>query len=307
MARFAFFKGEFVPIEQAKVSIRTHTFNYGTGVFGGIRGYWNPDDQQLYLFRVEDHYRRFLHSCRLLLIDLPYSIEDLKRITVELLRREEYREDCYCRPIAYKADETIGVRVHGLTNEFALFAEPFGRYLKREEGIRVMVSSWRRLDDNAIPARGKIIGAYVNSALAKSEAVLAGFDDAIVLTQDGHVSEGSAMNLFMVRDGVLITPPVTDNILEGITRRTIMELAQKELNLPVEVRPIDRTELYFADELFFCGTGAQVAAVVEVDHRPIGDGTMGPITRQVRTLYFDVVRGKVPAYRERWCTPVYPA
>ncbi len=305
MAKFAFFKGEFVPIEQANVNIRTHAFNYGTGVFGGIRGYWNADARQLYLFRAHDHYRRFLHSCRMLLINLPYTAEELVRLTVELIRREEYREDCYCRPLAYKADAAIDVRLHDLADDFALFVEPFGRYIKKEEGARVMVSSWRRVDDNAIPARGKVTGAYVNSALAKSEAVLAGFDDAIVLTHEGHVSEGSAMNLFMVRDGVLITPPVTENILEGITRRTVMELARRELDLPVEVRPIDRTELYLADELFFCGTGAQVAAVIEVDHRPIGEGTMGPITRRLRALYFDVVRGNVPAYRERWCTPVW--
>ncbi|MDQ7029370.1 MAG: aminotransferase class IV, partial [Ardenticatenia bacterium] len=209
MATFAFFKGEFVPIEQANVNIRTHAFNYGTGVFGGIRGYWNADAQQLYLFRAHDHYRRFLHSCRLLFIKVPYTADELVGLTAELIRREGYREDCYCRPLAYKADAVIDVRLHNVTDEFALFVEPFGRYIKKEEGARVMVSSWRRVDDNAIPARGKVTGAYVNSALAKSEAVLAGFDDAIVLTHDGHVSEGSAMNLFMVRNGVLITPPVT--------------------------------------------------------------------------------------------------
>ncbi len=305
MARFAFFEGRIVPIEEARVSIRTHALNYGTGVFGGIRGYWNPEHEQLYVFRIEDHYRRFLNSCRMLFINLPYSLEELKQITLDLLRQEAYREDCYCRPLAYKAEEGIGVKLHGLRDAFALFAEPFGRYLQKEEGARVMISSWRRVDDNAIPARGKITGAYVNSALIKSEALLAGYDEAIVLTQDGHVSEGSAENLFMVRHGRLVTPPVTDNILEGITRRTVMELARQELGVPVEERTIDRSELYMADELFFCGTGVQIAAIIEVDGRPIGGGKMGPFVKQLRSLYFDVVRGNLPAYRERWCTPVY--
>lgn len=305
MATHAFFGGEIVPIADAKVNIRTHAFNYGTGVFGGIRAYWNPDEEQLYVFRIADHYRRFLNSCRLLLIDLPYDVDDLTDITLELLRTEGYQEDCYCRPLAYKSEEMIGVKLHGLQNDFALFSEPFGAYLKREEGTRVMVSSWRRIDDNAIPARGKIVGAYVNSALIKTEAALSGYDDAIVLNQDGHVSEGSAMNLFMLRNGKLVTTPVTANILEGITRRTMMILAREELDVDVEVRQIDRTELYLADELFFCGTGVQIAAITEVDNRPIGTGEMGPFVRRLRTLYFNIVRGRNETYRDRWCTPVY--
>lgn len=305
MARYAFFKGEIVPIDQANVNVRTHAFNYGTGIFGGIRAYWNVDEEQLYVFRIEDHYKRFLDSCRLLFIDIPYSVDDLAQITVDLLRKEGYEQDCYCRPLAYKSEEVIGVRLHNLKNDFALFAEPFGAYLKREEGTKVMVSSWRRIDDNMIPARGKIVGAYVNSALIKTEAVMAGYDDAIVLTQDGHVSEGSAMNLFMVRNGTLITTPVTDNILEGITRRTVLKLAKEELGVEAEVRPIDRTELYLADELFFCGTGVQVAAVTEVDKRPVGNGEMGPFVAELRTLYFNTVRGKNEKYRDLWCTPIY--
>ena len=305
MAQHAFFRGEFVPIEQANVSIRNHTFNYGTGCFGGLRAYWSEQEGQLYAFRLEDHYRRFLDSCRMLLIDLPYTNQQLQEITIELLRREGLREDMYLRPLGYKGDNLIGVRLHDLDGQFALFAEPFGRYLKSEEGARVMVSSWRRVDDNVIPARGKIIGAYVNSAFAKTEAVLNGFDEAIVLDHNGHVSEGSAMNLFMLRRGVVITPPVSDNVLEGITRATMIELLSNELGLEVVERSIDRTELYVADELFFCGTGVQMAAVVEVDHRRVGDGGMGSVVGQLRKLYFDVVRGALPAYRERWLTPVF--
>jgi branched-chain amino acid aminotransferase len=305
MAQYAFFQGEFVPIEQANVSIRNHTFNYGTGCFGGIRAYWNPEHQQLYAFRLEDHYRRFLNSCKMLLIDLPYSNQQLQEITVELLRREGLREDVYCRPLGYKADNLIGVRLHDLTGQFTIFCEPFGRYLNAEEGSRVMVSSWRRIDDNAIPARAKINGAYVNSAFAKSEAVMNGFDEAIVLTQDGHVSEGSAMNIFMVRNGVVITPPMSDNVLEGITSRSVMELLRNEMGMEVIERPIDRTELYIADELFFCGTGVQIASIIEVDHRAVGTGKMSETVRQLRDLYFNMVRGNLPAYRERWLTPVF--
>src|SRR5690606_6051410 len=288
-----------------RVSIRNHTFNYGTGCFGGIRAYWNPDHEQLYVFRIEDHYRRFLRSCKLLMIDLPYSAADLIQITLDLLRREGFQEDTYCRPIGYKVDEIIGVRLHNLEGDFALFTEPFGRYLESEEGCKVMVSSWRRIDDNAIPARGKIAGAYVNSAFAKTEAMLNGFDEAIVLDQSGHVSEGSAENIFIVRDGRLVTPPITENVLEGITRDTIITLAAEEMGLSCEERPIDRTELYICDEAFFCGTGVQIAAISSVDHRPIGSGGMGPVVKQLRQLYFEVVRGKNERYRERWCTPVY--
>jgi branched-chain amino acid aminotransferase len=304
MPRFAFFKGQIVPIEDAKVSIMTHGFNYGTGCFEGIRAYWNQDEKQLFIFKLVEHYQRFLNSSRILLMELPFTVERLAEITVELVRQEGYREDTYIRPLAYKADEIIGVRLHNLRDEVAIFATPFGRYLESEEGARAAVSSWRRMDDNSVPARAKITGAYINSAFAKSEAQLNGFDEAIVLSQDGHVSEGSAENLFIVRDGVLITPPVTENILEGITRKVIIELAREELALQVIERPIDRTELYVADEAFFCGTGVQVAAITQVDHRPVGIGKLGPIVKALRDLYFEVVRGKVRKYRH-WCTPVY--
>jgi branched-chain amino acid aminotransferase len=305
MAKHGFFRGEFVPIEEANVSIRNHTFNYGTGCFGGLRAYWNPEHEQLYAFRLPDHYERFLQSCKMLLIDLPYSAQQLQEITIELLRREGLKEDVYLRPLGYKGDNLIGVRLHNLDGQFTIFAEPFGRYLSNEEGSRVMVSSWRRVDDNVIPARAKITGAYVNSAFAKTEAVLNGFDEAIVLDHNGHVSEGSAMNIFMVRHGKVITPPLTDNVLEGITRRSVMELMQNEMGLEVVERTIDRTELYIADELFFCGTGVQIASIIEVDHRIVGSGQMSDTVRQLRDLFFNVVRGNHPAYRERWLTPIF--
>jgi len=302
--RFAFFDGSIVPIEEAQISVRTHALNYGTGCFEGIRGYWSDDDQQMYVFQLREHYERFLRSCKLLFIELPHSAGELSEITLELLRAEGYRQDTYIRPLAYKADEIIGVKLHGLTDALTIFATPFGRYVDAEEGARVQVSSWRRIDDNAIPARGKITGAYVNSAFSKTDALLNGFDEAIVLNQDGHISEGSAENLFLVRGGALVTPPVTANILEGITRAVVIEIGREILDIPVIERPIDRTELYVADEVFFTGTGVQIAAITEVDRRPLGDGRMGPVVRALRDEYFRIVRGGNPTYR-RWCTPVY--
>lgn len=302
--RFAHFEGKFVPIEDAKISIMTHALNYGTGCFEGIRAYWNEEEEELYVFRMPEHYHRLRSSCKILLIDLPYTVEDLGNLTLELLRREGYRMDTYIRPLAYKSQEGIGVRLKGIEDSFALFAVPFGRYLQKEEGARVCVSSWRRIYDTSLPARAKCTGAYINSALCKSEAETNGFDEAIVLTRGGSVSEGSAENLFMVRNGALVTPSVTSDILEGITRETVIHLAREELGIAVEERTIDRTELYICDEAFFCGTGVQIAAIASIDNRPVGKGSIGPITQRLRQLYFGIVRGKVAKYRH-WCTPVY--
>jgi branched-chain amino acid aminotransferase len=301
---WAFFRGEFVPLRDANINVMTHGFNYGTAVFEGIRAYWNADEEQLFALELVPHYERIRASARLLMMEVRQSAEELAEITVELLRRDGLREDVYIRPIVYKSSETIGVRLHNLDADVTIFGIPFGQYIDTEGGIRAQVSSWRRTDDNAIPARGKITGAYVNGALAKSEAQLNGFDEAIVLTADGHVSEGSAENLFIVKDGVLITPPVTDNILEGITRRRLMEIAGGPLGLPMVERSIDRTELYTADEVFLCGTGAQISPVIEIDRRTVGSGRPGPISRQLSRTYFDAVRGTLPEYRD-WLTPVY--
>jgi branched-chain amino acid aminotransferase len=304
LPKFAFFKGRIVPYSEAKVGVMTHALNYGTGVFGGVRGYWNADDEQLYVFRPLDHFNRLLSSAKIIVAEVGYSSEELRDITLDLLRHEEYREDIYIRPLIYKADELVGVRLHDLHDEITIFSIPFTRYIEKDEGAHLTFSSWRRIDDNAIPARGKLSGAYINSALIKTDAHRAGFDDALVLTNEGHLSEGSAMNVFIVRDGVVITPPVTENILEGITRRTMITLAQQELELEVVERPIDRTEVYLCDELFITGTAAQVTAATMIDHRPIADGVMGPITAQLRKLYDDVVRGRLSEYRH-WNAPVY--
>lgn len=304
MTKWAYFNKQIVPIDAARVSVMTHTFNYGTGAFGGVRAYWNDEEEQLFVFRIADHFRRFLNSGKILLSQVDETPEDLVAVTLELLRREGFRQDTYIRPLLYKSDEVIGVRLHNLHDAITIFAVPFGRYIEAEEGAKVCTSSWRRVDDTAIPPRGKLIGSYMNSALIKSEAQLNGFDEAIVLDQQGHVAEGSAENFFIVRNGALVTPPVQGNILEGITRRTIIHLATEELDLAVEEREIDRSEVYYADEAFFCGTGVQVAAIASVDHRPIGAGRIGPVTSALRDLYFRVVRGQEARYRD-WVTPVY--
>jgi len=292
----AYFQGKIVPYSEAKVGVATHALNYGTAVFGGIRGYWNEEKERLFVFRPNDHFRRFLNSCRLLCMEFEHTPESLTGLTLELLHRDAYRQDIYIRPLAYKAEEGIGVRLHDLKEDLTIFALPFGQYVKNDTNAHVTISSWRRIDDNMIPARGKISGAYASSALIKTDAVRAGFDEALVLTQEGHLTEGSAMNIFMVRDGILVTPPVTDNILEGITRRSVMELARNELGLTVVERHIDRTEVYICEELFLTGTAAQVTVVTRVDYRPIGKGVMGPIAGQLRKLFLEVVRGNNPKY-----------
>lgn len=304
LPRYAYFEGNIVPYSEAKVGVATHALNYGTAAFGGVRAYWNPDEEQLFIFRPRDHFIRLLNSAKLILAEIPHTPESLIEIALELLRVEGYREDVYIRPLIYKAEEGIGVRLHDLRDEITIFALPFTRYVDRDDRAHVTISSWRRIDDNAVPARGKISGAYVNSALIKTDAMRAGFDEALVLTNEGHISEGSAENVFMLRDGVLVTPPITDNILEGITRRTIITLARELLGLEVVERPIDRTEVYLCEELFLTGTAAQVTAVTRVDHRPIGSGDMGPVTARLRQAYQDVVRGRLPAYRD-WNEPVY--
>lgn len=303
---YAYFQGKIVPIEDAKISVMTHALHYGTGAFGGLRAYWNEDEEQLYIFRPLDHFKRVLASGKLLLMDLPYTPESMLDILLELLRKENYRTNVYIRPLIYKSSTGIGVRLHDLEADLTMFALPFGSYIPNEEGSKVTFSSWRRIDDNSIPARGKITGAYANSALIKTDASLAGFDEALVLNEDGHIAEGSAENFFMLRNGEVITPPIYSNILEGITRRSVMQLLCEEIGLPVVERPIDRTEVFLADEAFFCGTGVQIVAIAEVDHRPIGTGTLGPVVKQLRSLYFDLVRGKLERYKD-WCVPVYPA
>ncbi len=301
---WVFFKGEQRRYRDSRLGVMTHALHYGTACFEGIRAYWNDEREQLYLFRAFEHYQRLRQSASILQMELPYSAEEMTELTVQLLRRNQFRSDSYIRPLVYKASEEIGVRLHNLEDGFLIYTQPFGEYLDRARGLRCMISSWRRIDDNAAPARAKISGIYINSALAKSEAAANGMDEAIVLGQDGHVCEGSAENLFIVRKGTLITPSVSDNILEGITRATLLQIWSEDFGLPVVERPIDRSELYIADEVILCGTGAQISSVVEIDHRAVADGRPGPFTVKLDEMYGRLVRGEVEKYRE-WSQPVY--
>ena len=299
LSKHAFFEGKIVPLADANISIATHGFLYGTAVFGGMRAYWNEEKKRLFVFRPWDHYHRLLHSAHMMAMQTSYDEESLIELTLELLRMDNYQQDVYMRPTFYKSDLGIGVKLHDLKDEFCMFTMPYEKYVKNDTNAHVTISSWRRIDDNMIPARGKVAGAYANSALIKTDANRAGFDEALVLDQNGHVSEGSAMNIFMIRDGAVITPPVTDNILEGITRKSVIELLRSEMGLQVVERSIDRTEVAIAEEFFMTGTAAQIMAVTKVDHRPIGRGVMGSITTKLRVMFDDVLRAKNPKY-EHW-------
>jgi branched-chain amino acid aminotransferase len=301
---WVFYNGDFRRYHDARIGLMTHALHYGTGVFEGIRAYWNGQKEQLFLLAAPEHFDRLRRSGRIMKMTLPYSTEELVKLTLEVLRRNEYRADTYIRPLLYKSSEVIGVRLAGIDESFFIYTAPMGNYVDVDSGIRCMISSWRRVSDQSLPARGKITGAYANSALAKAEAEENGFDEAIVLTTDGHVSEGSAENLFMYKDGVFVTPPVTDDILEGVTRRLLVQLIGDELGKKVLERSIDRTELYTCDELFLCGTGAQVSPVIEVDRRPVGDGKVGELTAELQSIYFGAVRGDSKKYAD-WSLPVY--
>jgi branched-chain amino acid aminotransferase len=301
---WVFLDGELVRYHEAYLPPMTHALHYGTGCFEGIRAYWNASHNQLYLLQAEAHYARLRRSAAILRLEVPYTNAELIAHTLDILRRNEARTDTYIRPLVFISAEEIGVRLHGLQQSFLIYTAPMGAYIATEGGIRCMTSTWRRISDSAIPARAKITGSYVNSALAKSEALENGYDEAIMLASDGHISEGSAENLFMLREGVFVTPPVTEDILEGITRNLLIGLIRHDLEMDVVERSIDRTELYTCDELFLCGTGAQVSPVAEIDHRVLGNGGVGPATLKLQDLYFRAVRGEEPRYRD-WLTPVY--
>jgi branched-chain amino acid aminotransferase len=298
-----YFDSKYIPLGEARIGILTHALHYGTGVFEGIRAHWDETSRELFLMRPLEHFRRWRQNCGILRIDVPLSPEDLCAITVELARRNEFHTNVYVRPLAYKCAERVGVAIDD-EDAFFIAALPFGEYLQSDSGLHAGVSGWRRVEDNAIPARGKICGAYANSALASDDARRSGFDEAILLNEDGHVTEGATCNLFMVRNGCLITPTITENVLEGITRDSVMELARRELGLEVVERPIDRSELYVCDELLMTGTAVGVAPVIGVDHRPVADGCVGSITRSLRQMYFLATHGRLPAYR-KWLVPVY--
>lgn len=304
MTEYVYLNGDYVDVTKASIPVRTHAFLYGTAVFEGIRAYWNEEEKQLYAFRVPEHYERLIRSAKIMHMDPLHTVDEYCEITKSLLKKNNYKEDAYMRPTLYKSAQKVGPGLYDNPDSFMIIANKMGDYIDTSKGLKVCVSSWRRNSDNAIPPRAKVAGSYANAALIKTDAHNAGFDDAIVLDEQGQVTEGSAMNLFLVQNGKLVTTMKTDNILVGITRNTIIELAKDVLGLEVEERAIDRTELYISDEAFYCGTGAQVSPIVSIDGRKLGDGNVGPIAKELQKLYFDVVKGRVPKYK-KWCMPIY--
>jgi branched-chain amino acid aminotransferase len=303
MPSYAYFQKQFIPLEEAKIGIMTNAFHYGSAIFEGIRGNWNSERKQTYIFRLKEHYERLANGCQVLNITLPHSIDELCQLSVELVAKCGFQEDAYIRPVAYKSSQALGVRLHDLEDDFFIFVIPWGPYLDVDKA-RCAVATWRRPEDNVIPPQIKAAGIYINNALAKTEVVNNGFDEAIMLASDGHVSEGSGENIFLVIDGKLVTPATYNNILMGITRNTVIELAEKELGIETIQRPIDRSELYIADECFLTGTAAHVTPVAEIDRRKIGNGEIGEITAKLQEIYVRVIRGNHPKYMH-WCIPVY--
>jgi branched-chain amino acid aminotransferase len=300
MPPYAYFKGKYVPLQDANLNVMTNFIHYGTGVFEGIRGNWNKEKNQLYLFRLKEHYERLLKGCKILNINVALSMDELIEISVNVAAKSGFKEDVYERPVAYPSSEMLGVRVHNLDSDFMNFVFPWGRYIDADRA-RCVVSSWRFPVE--IP-RQKLTGLYVTNAMAKTEAIQSGYDEAIMLNANGYVAEGSGENLFMVSKGIMYTPPGTDGILMGITRDTVITIAKNELGLDTVERHIDRIELYSADELFLTGTAAHVTPVSEVDRRKVQDGEIGPVTQKLQKLYADVIMNRVPKYSD-WCTPVY--
>ena len=303
MTSYAFFQKQFVPLSEAKIGIMTHCLHYGTALFEGIRGNWNSQQKQIYLFRLREHYERLSSGCRLLKINLPYTIDELCQTTIELAKRCDFQEDIYIRPLAYKSSEALGVRLHDLKDDFLVFIIPWGPYLDMDKA-KCCISSWRRPDDNVIPPQAKITGLYINNAFAKTEAIENGYDEAIMLTPDGYISEGTGENIFLVKNSALVTPASYNSILPGITRDTVIKLAKNELGIETVERSVDRLELYNADESFLTGTAAHITPVAEIDHRKIGNGEIGETTKKLQQLYFEVIQGNNPKYLD-WCTPAY--
>jgi branched-chain amino acid aminotransferase len=306
MPGVAFLNGQYVPLEEAKVGVMTHAFHYGTAAFEGIRGNWNADDGKMYIFKLREHYERMLRGAKMLRMNLPYSLDELCEITVQVVERSGFQQDLYIRPMCYKAEEKVAnLNLRALKDGFLCLAVPFGNYIDSEGAISCCVSSWRRIDDTMVPPRFKLSGLYLNSIFAKTDAIAAGFDEAILLNNDGHVCEGSGENIFLVHGDTIATPTLESNVLPGITRETVLALARKELGMRIEERPVDRSELYTADEVVLTGTAAHIQGVGSVDHNPVGAGGLGPVTRKLQELYFPIVRGKNKAYLHH-CTVASP-
>ena len=304
MKQQVFLHGKFMDAKKAVVPVTTHALQYGTGCFEGIRAYYSEKDDCLYVFRMKEHYERLIKSAKVLCMTIPYSVDELCELTVRLLQKNYSKEDIYIRPFAYKADTNI-VKFYlpELQDGFGIFTLPLGRFVNKPKGIRVNVSSWTRISDTSMPPRAKITGSYVNTSLAKTESVMGGYDEAIFLDKNGHVVEGSAENIFLVSGKRVVTPPVSDDILQGITRSTVTTLLENDFGVHVQEVSMTRTQLYQADEIFLVGTGAEVLPVIEVDGRTVGKGEIGFITNTLKKSYEQVVRGEKNGY-EQWVTKI---
>jgi branched-chain amino acid aminotransferase len=301
--KYFYLSGKFVSPAQAKISIMTHAFNYGTAVFEGIRAYWNAEQKELYVFRLQDHFKRMEKNCKVLNLSLPRQWEGMFQITLELLRKNKVRGNTYIRPICFQARLGIGPKFGG-KSDFAMYLLPLTSRLDSDRAMRILVSSYRRIYRSMIPPGAKINGSYVNSFLAGQEALKKGFDDAILLNLDGTVAEATGMNIFLVKKNQLITPPGSANILAGITRDCVIKLARRELGLLVQEKNISVAELKSADEVFLTGTGAEIAPVGLIDKKIINRRKIGPVTRMLSDLYHQIVLGEMAKYH-RWLTPVY--
>jgi len=296
--------GKFVDWQDATVHVLSHTLHYGTGAFEGIRAYKTGNGAAI--FRLKDHMERLLRSCRILMIEVPYSLGELCDVAKELVRVNELYDGCYLRPLVYLGYGELGVNPIGAPINTAIAAWPWGPYLGNdaaENGARMKIASWARHHPNSMPTGAKSIGGYANSALAKVEAVMAGYDEAIMLGPDGRVSEGTGENLFLVRDGRLVTPPPSEaGALRGITQASVVKIA-RDLGYEVDYEMLRRDDIYLADEAFLTGTAVEVVPLASVDDRPVGDGKPGPITGAIKTTYHQTVRGERPQY-EDWLTRV---
>lgn len=297
---YVWFDGKLLPASEASVSVKTHALHYGTAVFEGIRAYFNGGE--LFVFRLGEHAERLVSSGGMLQMELPYAATQISDAVIELLRKNEFRQNVYVRPIGFVGEGGINLDFRKHKKHIAVFAFPFESYFERS-GLRVCISSWRRISQSSMIPRAKAAGNYLNSCIATIEAKLAGYDEALMLDAEGRVSEGAGENLFIVKDEVLITPPVYSAILEGITRKTVFTLA-REAGMEVMERPVDRSELYTADEVFLTGTATEIEAVLELDGRKVSQGKPGDVTRRLKSAYSGVVNGRSSRHR-KWLTPVY--
>jgi branched-chain amino acid aminotransferase len=298
-SEYIWMDGEFIRWDKAKVHVLTHALHYGTGVFEGIRAYWNGNN--LLIFRLEDHIQRLINSAKVYWMDLPYNANGFKDIILELCRKNQLKTGSYIRPIVFRGLGEFGLNLLDSPVQCVIAAFPLGAYLK-EGGVKVCTSSWRRIPDDSIPSTSKTCGAYVTSSLAKAEANMRGFDEAILLDDKGFLAEGSGENIFLIKEGILHTPPISNSILQGITRKSVIEIAIDQ-QFMVKEQSLLKSELFVSDEAFFTGTAAEITPILEVDNRKIGNGSEGKITLTLKKILSDAVLGKISKYKS-WITTV---